>query len=98
MHTSPRPGTDHSGESVAEMEHNSSVELRALSPREFEARISDGDSFVVNGHVPVDDRIVGTDESIAFDAIVGSDRLPADKDKSILGGSRMTTTTRSPGR
>lgn len=78
------PGMDHSGESMAEMDHNSSVDLRALSPRKFEARISDGDSFVVNVHVPVDDRIVGTDESIAFDAIVASGRLPADKGKSIL--------------
>lgn len=78
------PGMDHSGESMAEMDHNSSVELRALSTREFGARISDGDSFVVNVHVPVDDRILGTDESIAFDAIVASDRLPADKDESIL--------------
>lgn len=78
------PGMDHSSESMAEMDHNSSVELRALSPREFGARISDGDSFVVNVHVPVDDYIVGTDASIAFDAIVASDRLPADKGKGIV--------------
>lgn len=76
------PGMDHSGDVMADMDHIS--ELQALSPRMFEARMAEGGAFVVDVHVPAGETIDGTDELIAFDAIVDSGRLPADKATPIL--------------
>lgn len=76
------PGMDHSGNGMAEMSH--AEKLQELSPRLFEARVSEGDAFVVNVHVPVDRSIEGTDEAIAFDEILESMRLPTNKAVPIL--------------
>lgn len=76
------PGMDHSGDDTADMDH--SAELQELSPRLFETRMGEGDTYVVNVHVPAGDSIEETDEAIAFDEIVESGRLPADKAVPIL--------------
>ena len=76
------PGMDHSGNAMEDMDHT--PELQALSPRMFEARVAEGDPFVVNVHVPAAETIEGTVAAIAFDEIVDSGRLPADKATPIL--------------
>lgn len=79
------PGMDHSGDPMADMDHSSAAGLQELSPLEFEKRLADDeDAFVVNVHVPAADSLVGTDETIPFDEIVDSDRLPDDERSSIL--------------
>ncbi len=76
------PGMDHSGDDMADMNH--SAELQQLSPRLFEERVGAADAYVVNVHVPAGDIIEGTDEAIAFDEILESGRLPADRAVPIL--------------
>lgn len=76
------PGMAHSGDDMADMDHPAG--LQELSPEQFEARIAEGDAYVVNVHVPAGDSIKGTDETIAFDEIVEPGRLPADKAAPIL--------------
>lgn len=76
------PGMDHSGADMADMDRDSG--LQALSPAAFNARVARGDAFVVNVHVPARETIDGTAEAIAFDEIVGSKSLPADKTTPIL--------------
>lgn len=76
------PGMDHSGNAMEDMEHT--PELKALSPQMFDARVAEGDAFVVNVHVPAAETIEGTVEEIAFDEVVNSGRLPADKATPIL--------------
>lgn len=76
------PGMNHSGNAMEDMEHT--PELQALSPRMFEARVAEGDAFVVNVHVPAAETIEGTVEAIAFDEIVDSGRLPANKASPVL--------------
>lgn len=73
---------DHSGDAMADMDHT--PELQALSPRMFEARMAEGDAVVVNVHVPAGGTIEGTDETIAFDEIADSRRLPVEKGTPIL--------------
>src|SRR3546814_9018257 len=70
------PGMDHSCDPMPDMDHSGTAELQQLSPLEFETLLVDDDAFVVNVHVPAGDSLDGTDETIAFDEIVGSDRLP----------------------
>lgn len=79
---SRRTGMDHSGDAMADMDHT--PELQALSPRMFEARMAEGDAVVVNVHVPAGGTIEGTDETIAFDEIADSRRLPVEKGTPIL--------------
>src|SRR3546814_3394430 len=70
---------------MPDMDHSGTAELQQLSPLEFETLLVDDDAFVVNVHVPAGDSLDGTDETIAFDEIVGSDRLPdANSSSSIL--------------
>lgn len=82
------PGMDHSGDAMGDMEDMENMEdtpeLKALSPQMFSARVAEGGSFVVNVHVPAAETIEGTVEAIAFDEIVDSGRLPADKATPIL--------------
>lgn len=80
------PGMDHSSDPMADMAHGGAAGLQELSPLEFEARLADDDedALVVNVHVPAGDSLVGTDETVPFDEIVDSDRLPEDERSSIL--------------
>ncbi len=76
------PGMDHSGAAMPGMDRNPG--LQALSPATFDARLAQGDAFVVNVHVPARETIDGTAEAIAFDEIATSARLPTDKTTPIL--------------
>lgn len=80
------PGMGHSGAggTMAGMEHAAAGEPMALGPQAFADRLAGGGVFVVNVHVPAGPAIDGTDAMIAFDDIVGDDRLPADTDAAIL--------------
>jgi phage shock protein E len=93
------PGMDHSSDPMADMDHSGTDGLRELSPLEFETRLADDDAFVVNVHVPPGDSLVGTDQTIAFDEIVGSERLPdADTSSSILLYCESGTMSETAGR
>lgn len=79
------PGMAHSGDDMADMpDMGDSAELQELSPALFEKRMSEGDAYVVNVHVPLGESIEGTDDAIAFDEIAESRRVPADKAVPIL--------------
>lgn len=78
------PGMDHSSDPMAGMDHGDATGLQELTPLEFQARLAADDALVVNVHVPAGDSLVGTDETIPFDEIVDSDRLPDEKRSSIL--------------
>jgi rhodanese-related sulfurtransferase len=93
------PGMDHSNEPMEDMDHSGTAGLQELSPLEFETQLVDDDAFVVNVHVPADDSLVGTDQTIAFDEIVGSDRLPnADTSSTILLYCESGTMSETAGR
>lgn len=83
------PGMDHEtpGEasmaSMASMDPDSMPFVR-LDPEGFAARLSRPSAFVVNVHTPYAGELDGTDAFIAFDEIIGDDRLPTDKDAEIL--------------
>ena len=55
-----------------------------LDPDAFAARIARPEATVINVHVPYEGEIEGTDALIRFDAIVGDQRLPADKGAEIV--------------
>lgn len=80
------PGMDHGGEgsSMPGMDHESAAEAMGLDPDEFARQMAASKAFVVNVHVPDGEVIDGTDESIAFDRLVGDDRLPTDPSTPIL--------------
>ena len=92
------PGMDHSSKPMQGMNHGGTAGLQELSPLEFDARLADDDAFVVNVHVPADDSLVGTDETISFDAIVGSDRLADANPSSILLYCETGTMSETAGR
>jgi len=69
------------------MEHAAAGEPTVLNPQAFADHLADGGVSVVSVHVPAApaiDGTDGTDATIAFDGIVGDDRLPADRDAAIL--------------
>ena len=76
------PGMDHGGGSdgMASMDHSE----MAVGVDQFASRLASSDAFVVNVHVPDEGSIEGTDASIAYDEIVGDDRLPDDRATPIL--------------
>lgn len=55
-----------------------------LDPDAYVDRMANPDAVVINVHIPYEGEIEGTDAHIPFDAIVGDERLPADKDTEIL--------------
>lgn len=55
-----------------------------LDPDAYAARMANPEAVVINVHIPYEGEIEGTDVHIPFDAIVGDERLPADKDTEIL--------------
>lgn len=81
------PGTGRSspGRAMAGVDDVAAAgDLEALAPQDFADRRTDDGVFVVNVHVPAAESITGTDATIAFDDIVGDDRLPAETDTPIL--------------
>lgn len=56
----------------------------AVGVKDFAARLTRADAFVVNVHVPDEGSIAGTDAAIPNDRIVGDARLPEDKSSPIL--------------
>ncbi|MGD9793904.1 MAG: rhodanese-like domain-containing protein [Acidimicrobiia bacterium] len=75
------PGMDHGAS--GDMAGMNSASM-AVQPDEFARRVEARGAFVVNVHVPVGVGINGTDATIAYDQIVGDDRLPSDKATPIL--------------
>lgn len=69
--------------------------MRSVGPPEFERVIADGDSVIINVHVPYEGEIAGTDLSIPFDQIEAqSGRLPSARDTPIAiycRSDRMST-------
>lgn len=55
-----------------------------LGPDVYADRMANPEAVVINVHIPYEGEIEGTDVHIPFDAIVGDERLPADKDTEIL--------------
>ena len=88
------PGMDH-GTSPPTIAHDHSSAMSLVDPAEFEARMNDRDSFVVNVHTPYDGEIADTDAFIAYDAIAeATDRLPTDLSTPILVYCRSGTMSR----
>ncbi len=78
------PGMDHSGSSMAGMDHTTMTTPVGLGPAAFAERLAARDAFVVNVHVPAGEPISGTDASIPYDRIVDDPGLPASKTTSIV--------------
>ena len=78
------PGMDHSGGSVADMEHGGSDDPVALGPQAFADRIDVPEAFVVNVHVPVARDLAGTDARVPYDEVVDDESMPAAKDTPLL--------------
>ena len=76
------PGMDHGG-GMTGMGPMDPSEM-AVGVEEFASRMASAEAIVVNVHVPDEGTIAGTDASIRYSAIVGHDRLPADKTTPIL--------------
>lgn len=79
------PGMDHGAGSsgMAGMASMDRSEM-TVGVDEFASRMASSEAFVVNVHVPDEGSIKGTDAAIPYDAIVGDDRLPADKATPVL--------------
>ncbi len=77
------PGMDHSGGSMADMDHPAGDPM-PLAPQAFADGVADPRVFVVNVHVPAGATIAGTDATIPYDQLVGDARLPAATDTAIL--------------
>jgi rhodanese-related sulfurtransferase len=55
-----------------------------ISVEELDARMGEGDLFLVNVHIPLEGNIPGTDEAIPYNAVEDYlDQLPADKDQPV---------------
>ena len=55
-----------------------------ISVEDLNARMGEGDLFLVNVHIPLEGNIPGTDEVVPYNAVEDYlDRLPADKDQAI---------------
>lgn len=93
------PGMDHDGSggsAMTGMDHDAGGGSRtpgmgsptrvdiALGVDEFAGRMDTGVAFVVNVHVPPAGMLEGTDATIAYDQVVGDDRLPTGTSTPIL--------------
>lgn len=61
-----------------------STAWKQVDPAAFEKLIKAGKGMLINVHVPDEGEIKGTDHHIAYDRIVGDERLPKDKSEQLL--------------